>query len=85
MKGRALLHALIMAAVAGIFFYRRHPIPGTILAVLADLILTAAFLAPSFFPAFALNMKYFGYLDRLTMTNDRFAELFGGPAHKAES
>jgi carbamoyltransferase len=33
----------------------------------------------------ALNMKYFGYLDGLTMTNDRFAELFGGPARKAES
>jgi len=33
----------------------------------------------------ALNMKYFGYLDGLTMTNDKFAELFGGPARKAES
>ncbi|OGV65273.1 MAG: hypothetical protein A2283_05660 [Lentisphaerae bacterium RIFOXYA12_FULL_48_11] len=33
----------------------------------------------------ALNMKYFGYLDGLTMTNDKFAELFGGPARKSES
>ncbi|MDD4872653.1 MAG: carbamoyltransferase [Kiritimatiellae bacterium] len=33
----------------------------------------------------ALNMKYFGYLDGLTMTNERFAKLFGGPARKAES
>jgi len=33
----------------------------------------------------ALNMDYFGYLDDLRMTNDRFAELFGGPARKAES
>jgi carbamoyltransferase len=35
--------------------------------------------------SFALNMDYFGYLDGLTMTNDRFADLFGGPARKAES
>jgi carbamoyltransferase len=34
--------------------------------------------------SFVLNMDYFGYLDRLTMTNDRFAELFDGPARKAE-
>jgi len=33
----------------------------------------------------ALNMDYFGYLDDLRMTNDRFAELFGGPARKAET
>lgn len=33
----------------------------------------------------ALNMDYFGYLDGLTMTNDKFGELFGGPARKAES
>jgi len=32
-----------------------------------------------------LNMDYFGYLNRLTMTNDRFAELFGGPARRPES
>jgi len=35
--------------------------------------------------SFRLNMDYFGYLDRLTMTNDKFAALFGGPARKAES
>jgi len=35
--------------------------------------------------SFRLNMDYFGYLDGLTMTNDRFAELFGGPARAPES
>ena len=35
--------------------------------------------------SFRLNMEYFGYLDGLTMTNDKFAELFGGPARKAEA
>jgi carbamoyltransferase len=35
--------------------------------------------------SFRLNMEYFGYLDDLKMTNDKFAELFGGPARKAES
>ena len=35
--------------------------------------------------SFRLNLDYFGYLDGLTMTNNRFAELFGGPARKAES
>ncbi len=30
-------------------------------------------------------MDYFGYVNRLTMTNDRFAELFGGPARSPES
>jgi carbamoyltransferase len=35
--------------------------------------------------SFRLNMDYFGYLDELRMTNDKFAELFGGPARKAES
>lgn len=35
--------------------------------------------------SFRLNLKYFGYLDGLTMTNERFAELFGGPPRKAES
>ena len=34
--------------------------------------------------SFRLNLEYFGYLDGLTMTNDRFAELFGGPARKSE-
>jgi carbamoyltransferase len=35
--------------------------------------------------SFRLNMDYFGYLNRLIMTNDRFAELFGGPARSPES
>ena len=35
--------------------------------------------------SFRLNLDYFGYLDGLTMTNNRFAELFGGPPRKAES
>ena len=35
--------------------------------------------------SFRLNLKYFGYLDGLTMTNDAFAGLFGGPARKSES
>ncbi|MDI6774618.1 MAG: carbamoyltransferase [Verrucomicrobiota bacterium] len=35
--------------------------------------------------SFRLNMDYFGYLDGLTMTNDKFAELFGGPARVPES
>jgi len=34
---------------------------------------------------FRLNMKYFNYATGLTMTNDLFAELFGGPARKPES
>ena len=59
-KGRALLQTLIMAGVAGIFLYRHHPVPGTILAVLAGLILTAAFLAPSFFLAFEKAGRTFG-------------------------
>jgi carbamoyltransferase len=29
-----------------------------------------------------LNMEYFAFLSRPTMTNERFAELFGGPARK---
>ena len=32
-----------------------------------------------------LDMKYFGYLDGLTMTNGRFDALFGGPPRKGES
>ena len=34
--------------------------------------------------SFRLNMDYFGYLGGLTMTNDRFAELFDGPPRGAE-
>ena len=35
--------------------------------------------------SFRLNLDYFGYLDGLTMTNHRFAELFDGPERKSES
>jgi carbamoyltransferase len=35
--------------------------------------------------SFRLNMDYFGYLDGLTMTNDKFAQLFDGPPRKSES
>ena len=35
--------------------------------------------------SFTLNQKYFGYLDGLTMTNDAFSELFGGPPRVPES
>jgi hypothetical protein len=35
--------------------------------------------------SFRLNLDYFGYLDGLTMTNHRFAELFGGPPRPPES
>ncbi|MBM3567461.1 MAG: carbamoyltransferase [Alphaproteobacteria bacterium] len=34
--------------------------------------------------SFRLNMDYFDYCTGLTMTNARFAELFGGPARKPE-
>src|SRR5262245_9417617 len=34
---------------------------------------------------FRLDMQYFNYCTGLTMTNAKFAELFGGPARKAES
>ena len=34
---------------------------------------------------FRLNMKYFNYATGLTMTNSKFAELFGSPARKPES
>ena len=34
---------------------------------------------------FHLDMQYFNYCTGLTMTNDKFAKLFGGPARKAES
>jgi carbamoyltransferase len=35
--------------------------------------------------AFWLNQEYFNYCSGLTMTNDRFHDLFGGPPRKAES
>lgn len=35
--------------------------------------------------SFRLNLDYFGYVDGLTMTNDRFAKLFGGPPRAPES
>jgi carbamoyltransferase len=35
--------------------------------------------------SFKLNMKYFNYAVGLTMTNERFDELFGGPPRKPES
>ena len=35
--------------------------------------------------SFRVDQRYFDYLGGLTMTNDRFADLFGGPARTAES
>lgn len=35
--------------------------------------------------SFKMNQALFGYMDGLVMTNDRFADLFGGPARKSES
>lgn len=35
--------------------------------------------------SFRLNMEYFDYCTGLRMTNDKFADLFGGPARQAES
>ncbi|MFZ5797557.1 MAG: carbamoyltransferase [Thermodesulfobacteriota bacterium] len=35
--------------------------------------------------SFRLNMDFFGYLDGLKMTNDRFSALFGGPPRRPES
>lgn len=35
--------------------------------------------------SFHLNLKYFNYLSGLTMTNDEFGELFGGPRRKPET
>ncbi len=35
--------------------------------------------------SFRLDMEYFDYCTGLTMTNDRFDELFGGPARRPES
>ena len=34
---------------------------------------------------FRMDMRYFNYANGLTMTNERFAGLFGGPAREAES
>ncbi|MBP7780489.1 MAG: carbamoyltransferase [Burkholderiaceae bacterium] len=35
--------------------------------------------------SFALDMSYFNYCTGLTMTNDKFDQLFGGPPRKSES
>src|SRR5579884_2859837 len=35
--------------------------------------------------SFRLNTEYFGFMDSMTMTNERFAQLFGGPAREPES
>lgn len=35
--------------------------------------------------SFHLNLKYFNYMSGLTMTNDKFAELFGGPRRTPET
>jgi carbamoyltransferase len=35
--------------------------------------------------SFRMDMSYFNYCQGLTMTNDKFAKLFGGPARQAES
>ena len=35
--------------------------------------------------SFRLNMDYFGYASGLTMTSQKFADLFGGPARKSEA
>ena len=35
--------------------------------------------------SFRLNMGYLAYMDRLVMTNERFAALFGGPPRQPES
>ncbi|HUI06528.1 MAG TPA: carbamoyltransferase [Verrucomicrobiae bacterium] len=35
--------------------------------------------------SFRLNMDYFGYLDELEMTNERFHELFGSPPRKPDA
>jgi carbamoyltransferase len=35
--------------------------------------------------SFRLDTSYFGYLDRQLMTNEKFDELFGGPARQLES
>jgi carbamoyltransferase len=35
--------------------------------------------------SFRLNMEYFGYMDKMTMTNDKFHDLFGGSPREPES
>lgn len=35
--------------------------------------------------SFSVNLEYFNYCQGLTMTNDKFAKLFGGPPRKSES
>lgn len=35
--------------------------------------------------SFAMDMSYFNFCHGLTMTNDKFAQLFGGPPRKSES
>ena len=35
--------------------------------------------------SFKLNMQYFNYLDGLTMTNEAFHALFGGPPREPET
>ncbi len=35
--------------------------------------------------SFKLNMAYFGYLDDLKMTNQKFSDLFGGPERQSET
>ena len=35
--------------------------------------------------SFRLNMEYFGYMDKMSMTNDKFHDLFGGLPRKPES
>ncbi len=35
--------------------------------------------------SFALNMSYFSYCTGLTMTNEKFNQLFGGPPRRPES
>jgi carbamoyltransferase len=35
--------------------------------------------------SFHMNMAYFGYLDKLAMTNNKFHRLFGGPPRKPET
>ena len=35
--------------------------------------------------SFRMNLDYFGYLDGLTMTNEKFSRLFDGPPRKAEA
>ena len=59
-KGRILLQTSMMAIVAGLFFYRHHPIPGTILGSLAGLLLISGLFIPSFFLGFEKAGRKFG-------------------------